>query len=276
MKQFLESEIPDLPAKECRFHIIPAPLEATVSYGGGTNLGPAAIIAASYYLEAFDGVSCPCEQGIFTHPAASSLEEIEASVGEVLQQGGFPLMLGGEHTVTFGALRALKAAGQEFGVVQFDAHADLRDEYEGSQLSHACVMRRAIDDLDLPLFQIGVRSLSRQEYQLRQERNIRYLDAVEIARNGIPERLLPADFPDKVYLSFDVDGFDSAIMPATGTPEPGGLDWREVSFCLEKIVAERQLIGADFVELAPIENFPAPDFTVARLIYNLLGLVERS
>lgn len=275
MKKFLESEIPDRPESGCRFHIIPAPLEDTVSYGGGTAWGPEAILEASYYLEAFDGESCPCEQGIYTQDPADDLEAIESAVSRVLQLGGLPIVLGGEHTVTLGALRAFKAAGEEFGVVQFDAHADLRDEYEGSKLSHACVMRRVLDDLGLPLFQIGVRALSPAEHQLRRERGIPALDAVAIARGGIPQVLLPDGFPKKIYLTFDVDGFDSSIMPATGTPEPGGLTWREVSRCFELLTGEARIIGADFVELAPLPNFPAPDFTVARLIYNLMGLIER-
>jgi agmatinase len=275
MKKFLESEMPGLPEEECFFHVIPAPLEATVSYGGGTAQGPEAILEASVYLETFDGVSCPCEEGIFTHGPAGTLEDIEAAVSGVFKTGGFPVVLGGEHTVTLGALRALKAAVGEFGVVQFDAHTDLRNEYKGSALSHACVMRRAIDDLNLPLFQIGVRALSLEEHQLRIDRSIPHLDAAEIAKNGIPSKLLPAGFPKKVYVTFDVDGLDPSMMPATGTPEPGGLLWWQTMELLGKIAAERNVIAADFVELAPIRDFHAPDFTVARLIYNFMGLIAR-
>lgn len=275
MKKFLEAETPDLPEKECFFHVIPAPLEATVSYGGGTAKGPGAVLEASRYLETFDGVSCPCDLGIFTHKPAGTLDAIEAAVARVLEMNGFPVMAGGEHTVTLGALRALKAAGDAFGVVQFDAHTDLRDEYKGSKLSHACVMRRAMDDLDLPLFQIGVRALSLEEHRLRIERNVLHLDAAEIAKNGIPDRLFPARFPKKVYVTFDVDGLDPSIMPATGTPEPGGLFWWQTMELLGKIASEREIIGADFVELAPIEGLHAADFTVARLIYNVMGLIAR-
>ena len=274
MKKFLESEIPDRPEAECLFHVVPAPCEKTVSYGSGTAKGPAAILEASYQLEAYDGVSCPCEQGIFTHDPALTLETIAASVAHVLQRGKVPVMLGGEHTVTYGALKALKTAGEPFGLIQFDAHADLRDTYAGDKFSHACIMRRAVE-MDIPLFQIGVRSMSLPEAELREALNIPHLDGYEMGQTGIPDNLLPAGFPEKVYITFDVDGLDPSIMPSTGTPEPGGLDWFQAMTCLEKIASEKTVIGCDFVELAPIENLHAPDFLVARLVYNCMGMIAR-
>jgi len=276
MKKFLESEIPDLPPEKCFFHVIPAPYEKTVSYGKGTARGPAAILEASYQLEAFDGISCPCEYGIHTlENYFQSLEEIEVAVSNIWKNGGFPVLLGGEHTVTYAALSALKNSGEDFGIIQFDAHADLRDTYQNDKFSHACVMRRATE-MDLPLFQIGVRALSPEEVEFRKEKAIAHLDGYEIDRNGIPENFLPENFPEKVYVTFDVDSLDPSIMPATGTPEPGGLDWFQTFQCLGKIVTEKTVIGADFVELAPIENLHAPDFTVARLIYNFMGLITRN
>lgn len=272
MKKFLESEIPNLPPEECFFHVICAPMEETVSYGGGTGRGPQAILEASDQLEAFDGESCPCELGIYTVPENfQTLEKIEAEVSNIWKQNKFPVLLGGEHTVTLGALRALNAAGEEFGIIQFDAHADLRDEYEGSTLSHACVMRRAIDDLGLPLFQIGVRALSLEEHELRIERGIQFSNGWNFSSED-----LPADFPEKVYITFDVDGLDPSIMPSTGTPVPNGLTWREAFQCLEKIAAERKIIAADVVELAPIDGLHAPDFGAAQLVYKIMGLAARS
>lgn len=274
MKRFLESEMPERSEEECLFHVIPAPYEKTVSYGHGTAKGPEAILEASCQLEAYDGTSCPCERGIFTHDSVESLEAIKAAISRVWGLGKIPVMLGGEHTVTYGALKALKEAGGEFGVVQIDAHADLRDTYEGDKFSHACVMRRAVE-MGLPLFQIGVRSLSLPEVGLRKELGIPHLDGYDIGRNGIPEDLLPKDFPEKVYVTFDVDGLDPSIMPSTGTPEPGGLDWFQTFRCLKKIVEQKTVIGCDFVELAPIEHLHAPDFLVARMIYNFMGLISR-
>ena len=275
MKKFLESEIPDLPAEQCLFHVIPAPYEKTVSYGEGTAQGPEAILEASFQLEAYDGVSCPCTHGIFTHPEAATLEEISEAVSAVLKLGGIPVVLGGEHTVTYGALQAFKQAGTEFGVVQFDAHADLRDTYNGDPLSHACVMRRAVE-MDIPLFQIGVRALSLHEVQLREERNIPHLDGYDIGLNGIPAHLLPDGFPEKVYVTFDLDALDPSIMPSTGTPEPGGLDWFHTFKSMEQIAADKTVIGYDVVELAPIEKLHAPDFLAARLVYNFMGVIARS
>ena len=274
MKRFLESEISDLPAEKCLFHVIPASYEKTVSYGSGTAKGPEAILDASFQLEAYDGISCPCEHGIFTHGSAYTLEEIVTAVSKVLQFGKIPVLLGGEHTVTYAALKALKDTGEKFGVIQFDAHADLRDTYKGDKFSHACVMRRAVE-MEIPLFQIGVRSLSLPEVELRKELGIPYLDGYDIGRNGIPANLLPDGFPEKVYVTFDVDGLDPAIMPSTGTPEPGGLDWFQTFECLEQIVKNKTVVGCDFVELAPIENLHAPDFLVARMIYNFMGLIVR-
>ena len=271
MKKFLESEIPDVPEEDCFFHVICAPMEETVSYGGGTGRGPQAILDASDQLEAFDGVGCPCELGIYTTESFQTLEGIEDAISKSWSAKHFPVLLGGEHTVTLGALRALKAASEEFGVLQFDAHADLRDEYEGSKLSHACVMRRAMDDLDLPLFQIGVRALSLEEHELRIERGIQFSNGRNLSGN-----LLPDDFPEKVYVTFDVDGLDPSIMPSTGTPVPDGLTWREAFQCLEKIAAERKIIAADVVELAPINGLHGPDFGAAQLVYRIMGLAARS
>ncbi|MDH4320375.1 MAG: agmatinase [Desulfobulbaceae bacterium] len=273
--RFLDSEAPHLAADQCLFQVIPAPYEKTVSYGGGTAQGPSAIILASGQLEAYDGASCPCEQGIHTLPPAPTLQAIESAVAGVAAMGKIPVLLGGEHTVTYGALKALRDAGETFGVIQFDAHADLRDTYEGDPFSHACVMRRALD-MDLPLLQIGVRALSPPEVELRKNRAIHHYDADLIGRHGLPSPLVPADFPQKVYITFDVDGLDPSIMAATGTPEPGGLTWWQAMDCLAAITSARTVIGFDVVELAPIKDLHAPDFTAARLVYNLMGYITRA
>ena len=273
-QSFLESEIPDLPAADCLFHVIPAPLEETVSYGGGTSRGPQAILEASVQLEAFDGVSCPCEHGIHTTPAVLSFNAIEKAVTRILDSHRIPVVLGGEHAVTNGVLRALKKIDRPVGIVQFDAHSDLRDTYEGNPFSHACVMRRALD-LEFDIFQIGVRSLSLAEHQLRLNHGISHLDAVSIARDGIPDELLPVDFPADIYITFDVDAFCPSLIPATGTPEPGGLNWWQVMTCLQYLANRRHIIGFDIVELSPIPNLHASDFTVARLTYNLMGMIIR-
>jgi agmatinase len=278
---FLQSEIGILPPADCLFHIIPALFEKSVSYGRGTADGPLAILAASQQLELYDGVDIPADKGIFTQaplPCAGSAEqdllEIRAAVARALQFDKLPILLGGEHTVTLGALGAVQDLCQPTGIVQFDAHADLRDTYQGNRLSHACVMRRAME-LGYALFQIGVRSLSPEEVDFRLQNKIGHLDAAAIAANGLPGSLLPPDFPKRIYISIDVDVLDPSIMPATGTPEPGGLTWYDLLGALEKILYGRKAVGFDVVELAPIAEWHAADFTCARLIYNLMGLISR-
>ncbi len=317
LPRFLASELPERPAGDCRFQIIPVPYEATVSYGGGTAAGPAAILEASQQLEVWTGRSIPSERGIYTRPAVPCagsaedvLERIESAVAAALEEGPqgplppssvsplpsvsalpcrcaptVPVILGGEHTVTLGALRALKKRYGHFGVVQFDAHADLRDTYEGSPYSHACVMRRAVDDLGLALFQVGVRSLSPEEVAYRTEKRVIHLDARRVrfprpwsvgcaGKNGRPvPPLLPAGFPDKIFLTFDVDAFDASLMPATGTPEPGGLFWWDALHLIERSLAGRVTLGFDVVELAPIPGMHAPTYTATRLVHEIMGVL---
>ena len=202
------------------------PLESSVSYGAGTANGPAAIIEASTQLELLNGGKVPAEAGIHTGdpvdcsgPVTKILDRIEDAVAYALECEAMPLVLGGEHTVTLGALRAMKQH-RRIGVVQFDAHADLRNTFDGSPYSHACVMRRAVEDLGLPLFQIGVRALCEEEEAYRKAADIPHLNARELFLKGIPGKLLPPDFPDRIYVTFDVDGFDPSVIRATGTRFP--------------------------------------------------------
>ncbi|WP_461208666.1 agmatinase [Desulfocurvus sp. DL9XJH121] len=275
---FLESEIGRLPAAGCPIHVIPAPLEASVSYGGGAALGPGAILAASQQLETLDGPYAPAGRGIHTAdpvdcsgPVEEVLARIETAVAASLDSGAVPVVLGGEHTVTLGALRAVRKALGPVGVVQFDAHADLRQEYEGSPLSHACVMRRALD-LGLPLFQAGVRCFCQEEAELRDGLGIPRVDGPDLPLTPPAAPLLPADFPENIYVTFDVDGLDCSLMPATGTPAPGGLFWHQAMWMLSSAAKGRRIVGCDVVELAPVAGLHACDFTAAQLTYRLMGL----
>jgi len=280
--RFLASELPDTLPQEAYFHILSAPLEASVSYGKGTALGPEAIIEASDQLELWDGHCVPADRGIYTWPPISmqgtveeALERIDEAVSASLAYDALPILLGGEHTVSYGALKALQRKHGTFGIIQIDAHADLRDTYEESPWSHACVMRRAAEDLGLPLMQLGVRALCLEEVAVRERLGVHYVDAETLAKNGIAHVKAPASFPDKLYISFDVDGLDPSIMPATGTPVPGGLLWYDALQLVEQCVQGRSVIGMDIVEFAPMASYPAADFTAARLVYALISIAIR-
>jgi agmatinase len=276
---FLSSEFPPVAPNKAGFHVIPVPYEHTVSYGGGTAAGPEAILQASQELEAIIDGRSPGARGIHTAPAVNTGDEVEvvmdrihAATTAALAVGAVPVMLGGEHTITFGAVLALaEHLDGNVGVVQIDAHADLRETYQGTPWSHACVMRRVLD-LGLPIAQFAVRSLSEPEVQLRRECHIWHLDAEALALEGVPEQPLPANFPKNIYLTFDVDGFDASLMPATGTPEPGGLLWWPAIRLLRRIAAGRRIVGLDVVELAPIPGLHHADFTAAKLVHTLMGL----
>lgn len=276
---FLESEYSPAAPDAAMFWVIPAPLERSVSYGKGTAKGPEAILRASQEMEAIDHGMAPGKAGIYTHPpvdcsgtAQEALARIQKVVGEALAAGAIPVLLGGEHTATLGALRALKAAGKKFGVVQFDAHADLRNEYKGDPFSHGSVMRRAVLDLGLPLVQFAVREISEEEIEAREIYNVTHYDSYFLSRVGLPDKPLPEDFPKDIYLSFDVDALDPSLMPATGTPSPGGLVWKETHFILERVASRSKILGCDVMELAPIPGLHHADYTAAKLTHLLMGL----
>lgn len=278
---FIESELESREPEKSLFHVIPVPLEISVSYAGGAAGGPEAILRASQQLEAWDGKSLATEAGIHTtEPVDCSgavervLERVRERTEKVLAASAVPVVLGGEHSLTLGVLRAFRQSG-EFGVVQFDAHADLRNGYEGNPMSHACVIRRAVEELDIPVFQVGVRALCHEEEKYRAENGIKFLDARTIYEKGIPEPVLPDSFPERIYISFDVDGLDPSIIRATGTPVPGGLAWYDSLVLIEKCLEKRHLLGFDVVELAPAAGDHASDFAAAQLVYSIMGIAFR-
>ncbi|SDP21175.1 agmatinase [Desulforhopalus singaporensis] len=278
---FHGEDVPGSPAEEAFFHVIPVPLERSVSYGEGTAKGPAALLEASAQLETLALGVVPSEHGIYTAapvdcggPVEEVLQGIKARVAHALSVGAVPVVLGGEHTVTCGAVDALVEHGGDFGVIQFDAHADLRDQYEGSRFSHACVMRR-ICEQNVAIYQLGTRSYSVEEKEYRTSRQIAYKDSETLWRDG--GRLdLPQDFPERVYITFDLDAFDSSLLPATGTPVPGGLNWFQAMQLIEEIMRRRVCIGFDVVELAPMAGVHAPTFTAAQLTYNMMACLVKS
>ena len=209
MQHFLASEYSPARPEQAAFHIIPVPLEQSVSYGAGAAHGPEALLTASQQLEAWESGQAPGESGFYTAPPVDCsgpiegvIDRIEAATAQARACNAMPVLLGGEHTVSLGALRALakqaQSTGEPFGIVQFDAHADLRSSYEGSPYSHACVMHRAVADLGLPLVQFGVRDFCREEVEVRKAHNVTHYDAYFMARVGLPELPLPEGFPQRI------------------------------------------------------------------------------
>ncbi|MGH7482710.1 MAG: agmatinase [Longimicrobiales bacterium] len=265
--------------------ILPVPWESTTSYGSGTRGGPAAILAASRYIELYDQEldAEPSTVGVATLPAltlgrgdpGSALRELERAYGAVLDAAkadAFVIALGGEHAISGPLIRTwadrVEAGG--LSVLQIDAHADLRPEYGGTPHSHASVMYQVRERVGL--VGVGIRALTREERDL-----VRASDRIDLfladdiqGDDGWIDDVLRC-LTDSVYISFDVDGFDPSLVPATGTPEPGGLGWYPVLKLLRRVFAEKRVVAADVVELAPIPGLHAPDFLVAKLVYKLIG-----
>jgi agmatinase len=283
---FLASEMVEKPSPDSAlFHVIPVPLEQSVSYGKGTKDGPSAILEASQQLEAWDGRSTPLELGIHTTAfmdcsgeISRVLQRIRKQTAVALESGKIPVLLGGEHTVTLGALKAVCAFFTEpVGLFQLDAHADLRESYEGSRYNHACLARRAHADLGMELFQFGVRALSLGEWIYREKHHIAHLDAAPFYQSGSRECCpLPPAFPEKIYLTLDVDGLDPSVIRATGTPVPGGPGWHDTLAVIEKVIQGRMVVGFDVVELAPRAEDHASSFAAALLVYSVMGLIQRN
>ncbi len=253
--------------------VIPVPYEKTTSHGKGTVNGPGAILEASDYLEfydeEFDGE--PCTIGINTMELVESLDYLKVAVKKVITDKKFPVILGGEHTISAAPVEVLKGQYKDLSVVQFDAHSDLRDEYEGTKLSHACVMRR-IFELNVPFVQIGIRAISIEERDFLKKEGLGppfYAHEIHDSDGWMDKAI--SRLSKNVYLTFDVDAFDPSIMPGTGTPEPGGMNWYQVTKFFEKLTEKRNVVGADFVEVAPREGETISEYTTAKLIYKFLG-----
>ncbi|MEP2782723.1 MAG: agmatinase [Pseudoruegeria sp.] len=278
MSIFLDSELTAEERLEtAKFRVIPMPLEKTVSYGAGTEKGPAAILEASDELERICVSKEPCLLGIHTEPAVSCdgtlpqiMERLAVRTEAAVIAGQIPVTLGGEHSLTYGAVTGVqRALRQKIGIIQIDAHADLRIAYQGEPHSHASVMNLLTEE-GTALVQFGVRALCQQEADLRGLRDVFFIDAEELVVNGTMSVDLPAGFPELVYVSFDVDGLDPSIMPATGTPVPGGLGYYQALHLVENALKGRRCVGFDVVELAPDGN-EAWDFTAAQIVYRLMA-----
>ncbi len=263
-----------------RIVMIPVPYDRTASYQKGTAEGPRALIEASTHMELYDDeLHCePHTVGIHTtapvsgndDPPEVMVKKVEEATARYLEMGKMPVVLGGEHSVSVGAIRACHRKYPKLSVVQLDAHGDLRDSFEGSIYNHACVMHRVVDD-GIPTVQVGIRSLSREEVDLIRQRRLSAISAWEFIRS--PGTALQAvdRLTDAIYVTIDVDYFDPAIMPGTGTPEPGGPGWYDTLAFLRELCRRKKVIGFDVTELRPMEDDKSSDFLAAKLVYKVIA-----
>jgi len=262
--------------------VLPVPYEATVSYGQGTAKGPEAILRASAQVELYDEQlgSEPFHSGLFTDTmlnvggtTEAVVRRIETRFGELMDAGKWVVMLGGEHAITPGGVAAAASRHPELTVVQLDAHADLRQQYAGDRWSHACAMARCVD-LGVPITAVGIRNYCVDEAQwIRQGiPGYRIVHAWEMEHEAWIERALEGLDEKPVYLTIDLDYFDPSVIPATGTPEPGGGAWWPTLRFLERLIKRTNVVACDLVELAPCPGLHHADFTAARLAYKLIGM----
>ncbi len=276
--------------RPARFSVLPVPYDLTASYISGMRNGPRAIIEASTHMELYDEeLQCePFEAGIETLPSleptalgpGEMIKKVRAATAEILKSGTIPVILGGEHSITLGMVQALLKRHPKLSVLQLDAHADMRDEYQDTPYNHACVARRIAEIC--PIVQVGIRSLSIEEAGFlkgeakagkKAKTRIRTHYATEVIK-GINWDKVVRELTDEVCITIDLDVFDPAIMPATGTPEPGGLGWYDALGVLRKVISKKKVVGFDVVELCPLPGNIAPDFLSAKLVYKIMGYMN--
>jgi agmatinase len=283
-EQYLGLPVDESPFANAPVVLLPVPYEATVSYMGGTRFGPRGLLHASRFLELYDhelGAE-PYSVGVHTLPELlltgagpeAALRELRAAFDELLDEGKFVIMVGGEHSVSGPPILAhADRASAELSVLQLDAHSDLRPEYEGTPYSHASVMHRVRERVRI--VPVGIRSLTGEERALMRAEAIAPVFAHELETPGWIDRVL-ASLGDTVYITIDVDYFDPSLMPSTGTPEPGGGQWYPTLELLDVVFATKHVVGCDVVELAPIPGLVAPDVFAAKLVYKLIAYYQRS
>lgn len=268
---------------DARFAVLPIPYDSTTSYLPGARNGPAAVISASQQLEWFDEeLQAECYKcGIATlDPVEPNMigpeamhEVLYKHARRVVRDGKFLLGLGGEHGISSALVRAVMSRHKKLSVLQIDAHCDLRASYQHSRYSHACVMRRIVE-LGASVVPVAVRALAPEEYRYLKRSPIDPITARECHMDDDwVDRALDA-LGDTVYVTIDIDAFDPAFAPGTGTPEPGGLDWYQVTALLRLVAAEKTVVGADIVEVMPIPHQAVTEFLAARLAYKLMGYVQ--
>jgi len=285
LPRFLGADLPEIQYQDAEVVVLPLPFERTTSYGRGTEKGPEGLLVASGYVELYDEELAlePFAQGICTVPAfvpesedlAQAMAEMEAEALRHMQAGKFVASLGGEHALTLAPVRAAQKHYGDIGVVQFDAHGDLRESYGGTPYSHAAVMRRVIE-LGIPTLAVGLRAVSTPEAAFAREQALPIIWGHQLHEDEIRgsserfEKMLDA-LPEQIYLTFDIDYFDPALVPSTGTPEPGGGTWYPTLRLLRRLFEKKKVVAMDVVELAPVESSPSSDFVAAKLLYKCLA-----
>jgi len=288
-KNFLAIEKEFSSLEQSQIAILPIPFEATTSYGKGTKYGPEEILRASAYVEFYDDETekelC-FDKGIATLKPLNfnklntkeALALIETNTEKILELGKFLVCLGGEHTITLPVVKLFFKKFPNMSILQFDAHSDLRIEYEDNPYSHACVMARILEFFPSErIVQVGIRALCKEEAELIKEKSINTYFASKIKQNSYGSDWISKvvdSLSEEVYITFDVDFFDPAIMPSTGTPEPEGFNYTQAIEIVRQVVRSgRKVVGFDVVELAPIKNIHHPNLTTARLIYKMLNII---
>lgn len=284
MKNFggIEEEYSNL--KKSKVVILGVPYEKTVTYKHGTKNGPSSIIDASLNMELFDdelnqetykiGIHTMDSLDVENLASESMVEKVHVSVSELIKGNKFPVVLGGEHSISIGAVKAFKETYPNLSVLQLDAHYDLKDEYRGSKLNHGCAARR-ISEI-CPVVQVGTRSLSKEEKEFLSTQSngrVKAVSVYDILEMPLWKDAVSNSLTQNVYITIDLDVFDPALMPSVGTPEPGGIGWYETLDLLHEISKDKKIVGFDVVELCPIKDQIAPDFLAAKLIYRLLGYI---
>lgn len=278
-KQFLGIDTTFCSYEESTFVVVPFPYEGGISYGKGTAHGPDAIIDASYYLELYDEILDiePYTAGICTvippkipSKTINMTDIVYNTTSTLLRDGKFIVSLGGDHSISTGYCQALKEKYGQISVIQLDAHADLRDSYEGSMYSHACVMSR-IREITGNTLHIGIRSMSKNEAERIKREQIPVCTMNDFRKGIFDVHSAIHRLPDPVFITFDVDVFDWSVVRSTGTPEPGGFLWDESMNLLSKIFSMKQVAGFDMVELSCEQNDCNSPFAVAKAIYKMIG-----
>ncbi|HPQ44796.1 MAG TPA: agmatinase [Syntrophales bacterium] len=274
----------DAGLEDAKFVVIPVPYDLTSTYQSGSRNGPAAILDASANMELYDEElhveTYRC--GIHTVPSLEvdargpeeMVREVRGEVARILSLDKIPVVLGGEHSITTGVVQAMREKYPSISVLQFDAHADMRNSYQNASFSHASVGRRIFEMC--PLVQIGIRSMSVEEARFMEENGVKTFSPDFLSDDPDPVKSICDNLSKEIYITADLDVLDPSVMPATGTPEPGGILWKDLIRLIKGVSEKCTIRGFDIVELCPIPGMVAPDFTAAKLAYRIMGYINRA